>query len=416
MSDLSAFLTLPGSKEPPMKGLTHKLRLLALRDLMTHPPIDGFPGKELALVQRSLPWMVKKDPHHPLAVIGRPEILTPLLVLRAGLSDARTIMAEMLPHLIASLYMDPPFLWDHPVHQILNTYYITRFDPPARAFISDRDEVEIEDHEGKRRPLSNMTLTGDSQPRSWPIVQVGRSGRANLNHRISLAAVDTNPLRMQEAHPDKSGNTLSLGGKTVEEWQAGLNEALSLIQFTLPSFYAALPYTLTQIVPVGFEPEMHLSASYREAPGTIYMTLHPSPLTLAEAIVHEVQHGKLNTLSWFDPVLHNAMTEWTASPVRPDLRPIWGVLLAVHAFAPVALMHQRLAESNHWTSRTPLFKRRRAEVLQGNHNGLQMVLEKAKPTKIGTRIIDGLKRIHEECLLKTGDINLSSDTSMMPPG
>ena len=416
MSDLSAFLTLPGSKEPPMKGLTHKLRLLALRDLMTHPPIDGFPGKELALVQRSLPWMVKTNSNQLLAAIGMPEILTPLLVLRAGLGDARTLMAEMLPHLIASLSMEPPFLWDHPVHQILSPLHVTRFDPPARAFISDKDGVEVEDHEGKRRPLSNMTLTGHSQPRSWPIFSVGQSGRATLNHRISLAAVDTNPLRMQEAHPDKSGNALSLGEKTVEEWQEGLNEALSLIQLTLPSFYAALPHTLRQIVPVGFEPEMHLSASYREAPGTIYMTLHPSPLTLAEAIVHEVQHGKLNTLSWFDPVLHNAMSEWTESPVRPDLRPIWGVLLAVHAFVPVALMHQRLEESNHWASRTPLFKRRRVEVLQGNQNGLDLVLEKAKPTKIGARVVQGLEKLHAHCMDKSSHMDLSSKDLILPPG
>ena len=230
-----------------------------------------------------------------------------------------------------------------------------------------------------------------------------------------MAAIDTNPCACRSS-PDKFGNALSLGGKSVDEWQSALNEALSLIQLTLPSFYAALPYSLNQIVPVGFEPEMHLSASYREAPGTIYMTLHPSPLTLAEAIVHEVQHGKLNTLSWFDSVLHNAMSEWTESPVRPDLRPIWGVLLAVHAFVPVALMHQRLEETNHWSSRTPLFKRRRMEVLHGNENGLNLVLAKGRPTKVGARVIDGLKTLHADCVAKSSHIDLSSEPEILPPG
>ena len=66
-----------------------------------------------------------------------------------------------------------------------------------------------------------------------------------------------------------------------------------------------------RVVPVGFHAEQHLSASYREAPGLVYLTLHPSPLTLAEAIIHETQHVKLNALSWLDPISHNGHSEWS---------------------------------------------------------------------------------------------------------
>ena len=37
---------------------------------------------------------------------------------------------------------------------------------------------------------------------------------------------------------------------------------------------------LHQVVPVGWDPERHLSASYQEAIGTIYLSLHPSPMTM----------------------------------------------------------------------------------------------------------------------------------------
>ena len=142
---------------------------------------------------------------------------------------------------------------------------------------------------------------------------------------------------------------------------------------------------------------MHLSASYAEAPGLAWLTLHPDPLTMAEAIVHETQHSRLNTLMWLDPVLHNGRREWTTSPVRPDLRPLSGVLLAAHAFVPVAAMHARLDELGHPISRSPHFKRRRAEVLQSNARGLQTVEERGQPTTTGQRIIGGLRALHDAC-------------------
>lgn len=384
-----------------MKALIHKLRLLALRGLLTQAPLEGAIGIALRSVQRQLPELLKQSPREVVDIIGRPEILTHLLVLRAGLQSPEACFAGCLPHLIAALRANPALLWDAPVAQLLTDSRVYVFSPPCRAMISDLSGVELEHPDGTRRALASET----AQARAWP-----------LEGGIELAAIDTNPLRMNEAHPDKSGNALSLGGKSPEEWQTRLNEALGLIRDTLPTFAAALPHALQRIVPVGFEPEMHFSASYREAPGTIYMTLHPSPLTLAEAIVHEVQHGKLNTLSWFDAVLHNAMTEWSPSPVRPDLRPIWGVLLAVHAFVPVAHLHQRLVERDHPIAKTPQFERRRLEVLQGNENGLKLVVAKGQPTATGQKVIDGLDVLHQACMAKNKGLTSQFQSSALPPG
>jgi HEXXH motif-containing protein len=111
---------------------------------------------------------------------------------------------------------------------------------------------------------------------------------------------------------------------------------------------------------------------------------------LAEAIVHESQHGKLNTLRWLDPVLENGDATWTSSPVRPDMRPLMGVLMAVHAFVPVAALHQRLRELDH-----PLADpERRAQVIAGNADGLVTLRELAKPTALGKRVIAALEELH----------------------
>ena len=146
---------------------------------------------------------------------------------------------------------------------------------------------------------------------------------------------------------------------------------------------------------MGFEPERHLSASYREAPGQIYLSLHPSPLTMAEALIHETQHGKLNTLRWFDPVLDNGDSTWSESPVRPDLRPLMGVLMGVHAFVPVAAMHRRLEELGHPMAVSAHFSRRRGEVREGNASGLETLRQMAAPTAAGARVLAALEALHE---------------------
>ena len=144
---------------------------------------------------------------------------------------------------------------------------------------------------------------------------------------------------------------------------------------------------------VGFEERVHLSASYREGPGVAWLTLHPNRLTLAEAIIHETQHGKLNALTWVDPVLRNGHSVWTDSPVRPDMRPLMGVLLAVHAFVPVAALHQALRQTEY---PDPSFLMSRSEaVLKSNAEGLAVLEEKADTTPAGARLLHELRQLHD---------------------
>lgn len=210
---------------------------------------------------------------------------------------------------------------------------------------------------------------------------------------ITLALYDDNPLAMNEAHPDKEGNALSLGGHDVEAWIASLRDCLARIGTYLPELRGEMGLGLQQVVPVGYDDHKHLSASYREALGTVYLTLHPDPMTMTEAVIHEFQHNKLNAALDLDPFLENAFTETVVSPVRPDPRPLHGVLLAVHAFQPVAELYRRMIEANDPLAAHPRFADRLAKIHRGNHEGLSTLLAHARATAAGARVLEEMQAL-----------------------
>jgi hypothetical protein len=208
-----------------------------------------------------------------------------------------------------------------------------------------------------------------------------------IEGEILLALEDSNPLAMVEAHPDKQGNAVDLGGRSEGEWLAALRAALALVAEHLPDIRREMSLYLHQIVPVGWFPEKHLSASYREAIGTVYLSLHPSGMTMVEALVHEFQHNKLNALLEIDDVLENAHEPLYRSPVRPDPRPLHGVLLAVHAFVPVARLYERLVAAGE-AHLEPRFR----EIVRINREGTEVLLASGRPTPVGRGLMDELAR------------------------
>jgi HEXXH motif-containing protein len=209
---------------------------------------------------------------------------------------------------------------------------------------------------------------------------------------LHLALADNNPLQMYEAHPDKFGNAIDLGGRTDDAWCDTLREALELISEHLPTIRAEIDLLLHLVVPVGHDDHKHLSASYQEAIGTIYLTLHPNLMTMTEAVIHEFSHNKLNALVELDPLLENAFWPLYASPVRPDPRPLHGVLLAVHAFQPVARLYERMTAAGHPRAQSPDFQRRFAQIRRINHAGADVVLSNGRPTAIGRTLLEEIRR------------------------
>lgn len=243
--------------------------------------------------------------------------------------------------------------------------------------------LRLDSQEGSREvPIEDSSYTDDVVARPYHEIDGG----------ILLAEVDNNPLSMFEAHPDKSGNAIDLGGRRAAEWVDVLRRCLDLVARHMPLLRSEMDLFLHQVVPVGYHDERHLSASYQEAIGTIYMTLHPNLMTMTEALVHEYSHNKLNALFELDGVLENAFWPLYTSPVRPDPRPLHGIVLAVHAFQPIARLYEAMTEAGEPVSKSPDFKRRFEQIRKVNRDGAEVVLGNGRPTPIGRGLLDEMRR------------------------
>lgn len=386
MGDLEGFLAVPAPGTHDALALQRKVRLLALRTLLQ--PADGPP---IASLQRWLTNALQTRPDDVVGAAGSPHVLPFLLSIRSGFLPFADAVRAAVPSLLAELaaragplQVEEPLVWTAPVERLVARGALFSFTPAARAMVVSGGETSLELADGSVARLDERTPRG--------------AAGIPLAAGPELALLDVNPLVTVEGHPEKSGSALSLGDASPEEWKCAIDEACALLAATIPAWHEEFRAVVQRIVPVGSDPETHFSASYREAPGTLYISLHPDPLTMAEAIVHETQHTKLNLLSWIDPVLRNGQTFWTRSPVRPDVRPLAGVLLAAHAFVPVSVMHLRLANAVHPLTRDARFEQRRRDVLLRNATAVAVVRRYGDLTPAGERVVSAL----EETLRQLG--------------
>jgi HEXXH motif-containing protein len=299
-----------------------------------------------------------------LLAAGALEGALPALALELGLRKLLGTPVRFAPA--------PPFL------ALASANTLLRVDGPRQILVVDDGVLEL--WQGKKKKVLALPPSEASTLRMWE----------PIGDHHALLLHDPNPLAMNEAHPDKSGNALSLGERSVGEWQAALGAALGTIALVLPELSAELGFFHRYFIPVGFEPEKHLSASYREYLGAMYLTLHPSHDTMTEAVIHEFQHNKLNLLSWHDALLENGTTFEYRSPVRPDPRPLLGILLAAHAFVPVAELYHRRLRSGETSVRQRL-----GEVVAMNEEALAVLATHAAPTPLGRRVLSDLALLHQ---------------------
>jgi HEXXH motif-containing protein len=115
-----------------------------------------------------------------------------------------------------------------------------------------------------------------------------------------------------------------------------------------------------------------------------------NPLGLADLLVHELSHIRLNLLLEFDPLFRDREPERRhASPWRPDPRPLLGLVLGAHAFLNICHYYRRasqLAESCKLA--VALFERQRKKV-QTAWDATKPFIE---PTALGQLFFTELER------------------------
>jgi HEXXH motif-containing protein len=239
--------------------------------------------------------------------------------------------------------------------------------------------------------LSSHTLAGRRPSTGGLSTEMGY---VPLADPICLALTDQNPIAQLEAHPDKAGNVLNLGGRSEEDWRSAADTAVHWVAEYWPELFHEMTFLLRQIVPVGFYKDRHLSASYREGIGTVYLSLIPNPMIMTEALIHEFQHNKLNMASYADPLLENAFSPLYASPLRPDPRPLWGILMGVHAFLPVAEILRKMRAAKHPAASGPAFEKRFSDIDSKNDRAMETLKAHGRWTPVGEKLLGALDALH----------------------
>ncbi|MEV0676150.1 HEXXH motif-containing putative peptide modification protein [Actinosynnema sp. NPDC050436] len=117
-------------------------------------------------------------------------------------------------------------------------------------------------------------------------------------------------------------------------WRAQLDEAWSVLVDWHPGYAEELAQGLVSLVPLTREGKL-VGASCAAAFGAVALSEKATADDLADALVHELQHSKLNALLELGPLHEPDEQRRFYAPWRDDPRPLNGVLHGIYAFASV---------------------------------------------------------------------------------
>lgn len=132
----------------------------------------------------------------------------------------------------------------------------------------------------------------------------------------------------------------------IERWRHLVESYTVELKDCWPEFAAELPYLLKGIICVETpDGESHLSGTFSEVPGAIYLSWSESVEVILEAITHELFHTRLNLM-----IEHESFPPWLSSenlfwaPWRFEMRPALAFIHGTYANYGMMLY-------NHWVCR-----------------------------------------------------------------
>lgn len=195
--------------------------------------------------------------------------------------------------------------------------------------------------------LGSYTLDGDAAEVTVRVSggQVGLSRPARRRRRRILgegglvtALEDADPYR--DCHRWPIADTLPEAD--VRAWRRRFRQAWRLIEQEHADYAPALRAGLQTVVPLARPAEGLISATSRQAFGSVAIALPDSAQDLALLLIHEFQHTKLWALMEMFELFDPADRCRFEVPWRPDKRPVEAVLQGVYAHAAVVeVWHDR---------------------------------------------------------------------------
>lgn len=190
-----------------------------------------------------------------------------------------------------------------------------------------------------------------------------------------------------------------IGDAGACRWRTTLESARAELHRVLPAGAVEVTRSIRVLVPLVTKTRgVHRSATSADTSGMVQMSWSASKQQIAEALLHEYYHTKLNALLDLDPVfIDDDGAEAYYSPWRDDPRPLRGVLHGVFSFYIVTCFWQR-ACSAHWDAGVDA-RQARSEALRRYKQvciGIEQVRSHAKLTAVGMVLLDEIqKRLNE---------------------
>ncbi|GGP84418.1 HEXXH motif domain-containing protein [Saccharothrix coeruleofusca] len=173
-----------------------------------------------------------------------------------------------------------------------------------------------------------VTAFGSTSPARFEPVK--RYSEHRRGHRVRVVFDDLDPYRgfggPKAADP--------LDDNEYDQWRKLMGEAWDLLTAHHSRWAEELSATLATVIPLSAEHDV-FAASSSAAFGGIAMSPKRSATEFAEALVHEVQHSKVNALLDLVDLHHGDETPRYYAPWRDDPRPVVGMLHGIYAFISV---------------------------------------------------------------------------------
>jgi HEXXH motif-containing protein len=247
---------------------------------------------------------------------------------------------------LSGVELREPWLW-HPTAQAVNLPEGVRVDP---LFADTQFAVWIaahsEDDLGTVTLPQRMRLWFPSGP-DW--IEAGTHGLGSIAERMAEPAIADVAV---DAWCDCVGAELAgswaaqppTTDAEIEEFERQLARLLSCLEWlssAMPECHAWVLDVARVIVPLRGSGGGFRSGSAPDLPGAIHLDLL-SELQILEGLIHESAHCHLFRAEAAAALVDPADDARFPSPLRPEPRPLRGVLLAYHALAYICVLYGRL--------------------------------------------------------------------------
>lgn len=190
---------------------------------------------------------------------------------------------------------------------------------------------------------------------------------------------------------------MDLSDSDILAWESPLAEAWGWIRKASPLLGRELDEGARAIVPIlSRTPRAHASATFREAPGLIAMSRSNDASVLAEAIVHEYHHTKLNVLLNVAHMGEGLGRPVHYSPWRTDPRPLLGILHGAFTFQAILRFWAEFREAGLETLAQDRLDQRMFEISRQVAVAVATLRDHAKLTEMGVALVDAIDQSNTE--------------------